>query len=125
MAILLKLNANYADEFDCEEFAIVFDVSLEQVRKAIERACAFEEIIDEADNSTYKPTETDVEMYFGTNEFLFGSEVLSCTTAVEISDAEADMLMALLSMPKRGSRAMYTFGTGVLGHIEDHLYAAD
>jgi len=126
MPILLKLNANYADEFNCEEFAIIFSASIEQVQNALKRMCSFEEYIDEGDNSRYQPSERDVEMYFGTNEFLYGSDVLANTTISEISLEAAEVFMASLGIINRvraSAYPIYTFGTGVLSHIEDHLYA--
>lgn len=128
MPILLKLNANYGDEFDCEELAIVFNATADQVEAALKQACTtVEEYDEETDKVTRVISDKDTEMYFGTNEFLDANEVLSCTSIKEITDEQAHTMLSLLGIGieyqfDNSKYPFFTFGTGVLSQIQDHLY---
>ena len=130
-AILLTCEANYGDEFDCQQFAIVFGASMQQVQEALKRACLYEEDLEEGEEPAQQPDwyrDYSPEMYFGTNEFLDGDTVLEATEMKEITVVEAETLMRLLGMERtRLGRKfeIYNFGTGVLTHIEDHLYVEE
>lgn len=128
MPILLKLNANYGDEFDCEELAIVFNATADQVEAALKQACTtVEDYDEETEKVTRVISDKDTEMYFGTNEFLDAMDVLSGTSIKEITDEQAHIMLALLGIGVEHQFAHYkypffTFGTGVLSHIQDHLH---
>lgn len=78
---LVKFSSDWADEFDCNGFAVVGEKGLELIKNGIETA-------------TYPREE-----YFGTNEFFeFYSkeEVLRKLVVSEISELEADTIKTLL-----------------------------
>jgi hypothetical protein len=126
-AILLTCEANYGDEFDCQQLAIVFGASMQQVQEALKKACSREEDLEEGEEPAQQPSwrrDYGPEMYFGTNEFLDGDTVLETTEMKEITVAEAEQLMKLLGITRNkvdNQYELYNFGTGVLTHIEDHL----
>jgi hypothetical protein len=94
MQTLFVLNADYADEFDCEEYLISEDPNDANLAEFIERI------------------EDEEEFYFGTNEQLYGSDVKEGLTIKLITDEEAELLKSILGR---------NFGTGPLYPVVDHL----
>ncbi len=102
--LLVKSSVDYADEFDCKEFAIMtqtqYDAWLERVEKALE--------------------EQD-EFYFGTNEavqFYNMAEFQNSLTITKITDEEFSTLDKLFG-PKYSFNSFVSFGTGAVFDIGD------
>lgn len=78
---LVKLESNYADEFDIRGFCIMTDVE-------------YQEYLDQIDK--YFKENTDLEYYFGTNEFILFEDkeaLLNDLIATKISSTEAEILI--------------------------------
>lgn len=86
MKYLVKMSADWADEFQCEQFKLF--TSLEEAEK---RVAHLESIKG--------------EVYFGTNESFEGEELMGAFEIVEITEQEAAAILRTL-----GNK----FGTGVL-----------
>lgn len=90
-AVLVKVSADYADEFQCEEFKVF---TQEEFNKFIEY---YKNYFDE---------NNEAEIYFGTNEFLIFesfTEFYDCLSVSEITDEEASVIQKLFGD--------YSFGT--------------
>lgn len=90
MQTLFVLNADYADEFDCEEYLISEDPNDANL-------ALFVDALDD-----------EKEFYFGTNEQLFGGDVKYGLTIKLITDEEADVLKSVIGR---------NFGTGPLNSV--------
>lgn len=74
--VLVKFSVNWADEFQCEEFCVMTEISFASL------LFAYQKLFDDG----------PIEVYFGTNEYhTFNDiqEVVKCFTVNAITDEEA------------------------------------
>jgi len=104
--VLISASVDYADEFDCDFFAVWQKADWDQHTKRV--ANAFQSVSEE------------IEIYFGTNEFLgvtTYAEWKGNFTTKSISEDDAHLLQRLFN---GGKKKNFSFGTGS-GYLEDIL----
>lgn len=96
MGTLIKLKACYADEFDCEQFIVVPDMTPDQTKERLEL------IVEPND---------DYDAYgFGTNEALSGNDIRDGVTYTELKPGDVGVFQNYF--PCRTHQTATEFGTG-------------
>ena len=106
---LVKLEFDYADEFDVYGFQVLSDKEWQDMQEAIKR------------------TEYPQDFYFGTNEEIIiesAEELLRGIKAFEITESEAEVLKKFFAPPYEGSSTSFGW-TGILDSIMERLSDED